>query len=136
MSEQQIASKFAPDPCVTLSVDLKHDGAVLAVSVSGELDLATTGVLEEAMSPYQGLHTSVSYDLRHLTFLDCAGLRALLAPADGDPFSSMVSMTNASRSVRHLLELLQLQSILDASSDGSSLDTSTSGAQLGDHLPA
>lgn len=116
MSVQRKAFKTAPTPCVTLSVDLRHDDAVLAVKISGELDIASVIVLEDAMRPYQGLHTSVSYDLADLTFIDCAGLRALLTPADGDPFSSVVSMTRASRCVRRLLDLLQLQSLIATAS--------------------
>ncbi|MEX2133563.1 MAG: STAS domain-containing protein [Acidimicrobiia bacterium] len=100
-------------------MDLNHDDAMLAVKISGELDMATAVFLENAMRPYQGLRKSVSYDLTDVTFIDCAGLRALLTPADGDPFSSLISMTSASRYVRRLLELLQLQSILDTSSSGS-----------------
>lgn len=119
MSAQLIGSDIGPAPCINLSVDLNHDDVMLAVKISGELDMATAVFLENAMRPYQGLHKSVSYDLTDVTFIDCAGPRALLTPADGDPFSSLISMTSASRYVRRLLELLQLQSILDTSSSGS-----------------
>lgn len=122
MSVQRNASKTAPTPCITLSVDLRH-GAVLAVKISGELDIASVVALEDAMRPYQGLHTSVSYDLADVNFIDCAGLRALLAPADGDPFSSVVSMTRASRCVRRLLELLQLQSSISTACRATQLDS-------------
>ncbi len=93
MTLQRIAS-------ITLSVDPKQDDAVLDVRISGELDMASGLVLEEAMRPYEGLHTAVSYDLADLTFIDCSGPRALLTPADGDPFSSLVYMTTASPCVR------------------------------------
>lgn len=96
-----------------LSVDPKLDDAMLAVRISGELDMATAAVLEDSMRPFQGMHTSVSYDLTDLTFIDCAGLRALLTPANGDPFSGLTSVTSASRCVRRLLEILQLQSMID-----------------------
>lgn len=118
MSAQRIASKIAPAPCIPLSVDSRLEDAMLVVRISGELDMATAAVLEDAMKPYRGMHTSVSYNLTDLTFIDCAGLRALLTPADGDPLSNLISMTSVSRSVRRLLELLQLQSILDTSSSG------------------
>lgn len=113
MSAQRIASTIGPTSCTPLSVDLKLDNALLVVRISGELDMATAAILEDAMRPYRGMHNPVSYDLTDLTFIDCAGLRALLAPADGDPFSSRISVTSASRCVRRLLEILQLQSIID-----------------------
>jgi anti-anti-sigma factor len=95
-----------------LSVDLRLDDVVLVVRISGELDMATGAVLEDAMRPYRGMHISVSYDLTDLTFIDCAGLRALLTPANGDLFSNMISVKSASRCVQRLLEILQLQSII------------------------
>jgi len=58
------------------------------------------------------MHISVSYDLTDLTFIDCAGLRALLTPANGDAFSNLISVKSASRCVQRLLEILQLQSIV------------------------
>lgn len=132
MSVQRIASEIepappftlSPAPCIGLSVDLKHDDDVLVVRISGELDMATAVVLEDAMRPYLGPHTSVSYDLADLTFIDCAGLRALLTPADGDPSSNLISITSASRCVRRLLDLLELQSMIDTSSTGSPQPTS------------
>lgn len=114
MTAQRIASKPGPAPFPPLSVDLEHDAALLAVRITGELDMATAVFLQDAMSPYQGLATSVSYDLTDLTFIDCAGLRALLTPAGGDPFSGLISVSSASRCVRRLLELLQLESIIEA----------------------
>jgi anti-anti-sigma regulatory factor len=59
------------------------------------------------------MHISASYDLTDLTFIDCAGLRALLTPADGEAPSNLISVKSASRCVRRLLEILQLQSIID-----------------------
>lgn len=118
MSAQRIASKSGSAPYLLsldleLSVDIKHDDALLAVRITGELDMATAVILQDAMRPYQGLHTPVSYDLTELTFIDCAGLRALLTPAGGDPFSGLVSISSASRGVRRLLELLRLELIVD-----------------------
>lgn len=113
MTAQRIASDSG-DNLAFLSVDPRLDDAMLAVRISGELDIATAAVLEDALRPFQGLHTSVGYDLTDLTFIDCAGLRALLTPANGDPFSGLTSVKSASRCVRRLLEILQLESIIDA----------------------
>lgn len=113
MTAQRIASDSG-DNLAFLSVDPRLDNAILAVRVSGELDMATASVLADALRPFQGLHTSVGYDLTDLTFIDCAGLRALLAPANGDPFSGLTSVNSASRCVRRFLEILQLQTIIAA----------------------
>lgn len=112
MIAQRTASNASPHHAL-LSVVPKLDNDLLAVKVSGELDMATAAVLEDSMRPFRGMHTSVKYDLTDLTFIDCAGLRSLLAPANGDPFSGLTSMTDASRCVRRLLEILQLQSLIE-----------------------
>jgi anti-sigma B factor antagonist len=66
-------------PAAPLTIERRRFGAVVSVALTGELDLAAaarTGLeLREA-----GAHAELLVlDLRGLTFIDCAGLRALLA---------------------------------------------------------
>ena len=57
---------------------IHQDGSVV-VLLAGELDIATAGILrqsiDELVNPHLG---AVTLDLRDLTFVDGAGLRAIL----------------------------------------------------------
>ncbi len=54
-------------------------GGEAVVSVSGELDIATGEELRDRLSQVLAHHGDVVVDLAGVTFLDCSGLRALLA---------------------------------------------------------
>lgn len=64
-----------------LRVEIEAEGESTRVVFSGELDLATVGFAEKAMTDLPEAKTLV-LDLRQLTFLDSSGLRLILLSAD------------------------------------------------------
>src|SRR3978361_817653 len=63
----------------SFEVIVEQDHAVARLRLSGELDLASTGRLNEALEEARAHATHVEVDLRDLTFIDSSGLRALMA---------------------------------------------------------
>src|SRR3954465_13438381 len=61
------------------SIDVPRGGGRPLPSLSGELDLATVGELEEAISGRLEAGEEVVVDLRPLEFMDSSGVRALVA---------------------------------------------------------
>lgn len=60
-----------------------HDGSVRILSVVGELDMNTTGILAEHLSNAdKGGPAPLTLDLRGLTFMDSSGLRLLIELSD------------------------------------------------------
>ncbi len=73
---------LGPSPAATTFVAATEwlDGGVPVVSVTGELDLATASVLEEALLGLpDGAAEAVIVDLGRCSFIDLQGLRVLLA---------------------------------------------------------
>ena len=65
-------------------IRMQRDGEVVYVEPAGELDLATSATLRNRVDALMATDAQqVIIDLRRLTFIDCAGVRALLA-LDGD----------------------------------------------------
>lgn len=90
------------------------DQKTMIVKVAGEIDLATAPALETSMRRFEGRYHRIRYELDEVTFIDCSGLRALLAPAKGSHFDGRVTIASASRSVQRLLELLEMEQIVEA----------------------
>jgi anti-sigma B factor antagonist len=66
-------------PAAPLTIERRRFGAVVSVTLTGELDLAAAARTDLELRE-AGAHAElVVLDLRGLTFIDCAGLRALLA---------------------------------------------------------
>jgi anti-sigma B factor antagonist len=61
------------------SIDVARQGDRTLLSLSGELDLATVGELEEAINGRLEAGEEVVVDLRPLEFMDSSGVRALVA---------------------------------------------------------
>ena len=61
------------------SIDVVPQGDRTVLYLSGELDLATVGELEEAIDRRVRAGEEVVVDLRRLTFMDSSGVRALVA---------------------------------------------------------
>ena len=62
-----------------LSIRVRDEPAWTRVSLAGELDLAAGGVLERHLREAQSRTGWIVLDLRALTFIDCTGLRSVLA---------------------------------------------------------
>jgi anti-anti-sigma factor len=61
------------------SIDVARQGDRTLLSLSGELDLATVGELEEAINGRLEAGEEIVVDLRPLEFMDSSGVRALVA---------------------------------------------------------
>ena len=88
------------------------DGDALTIVIAGELDVATGHLLEDAQRSEQGRYRTLRYELAGLDFIDSAGLRALLAPAEGSIPLSQISIAQPTRPVRRLLELRGLHGMI------------------------
>ncbi len=85
----------------------EHEGGVVRVLLFGELDIAAVPLLEHECKRVEELGSPVTaLDLNGLTFMDAAGLRAVLcaqarANANGRP----PLLVNAGKAVRRLFDL-------------------------------
>ena len=82
-------------------------GRVL-VELRGELDAGTASTLADHLAPLAGSGLDLEVDLRHLTFLDCAGVSAILRCADELGGQGDLVLRSPSASTARLLALLDL----------------------------
>ena len=68
--------EFEPPP---FAIDVAQQGERTLLNLSGELDLATVGELEGALTERLSAGEDVVVDLRGLAFMDSSGVRALVA---------------------------------------------------------
>ncbi|MCU1346623.1 MAG: anti-sigma factor antagonist [Acidimicrobiia bacterium] len=82
------------------------DGARCLVTVSGELDVATGPLLAQALRAEAARATGgIGLDLRAVTFMDAAGLRAVVDAANAlGQRGQQLTLSRPSHSVRRLLE--------------------------------
>ena len=84
------------------------DGTVLVCPV-GELDLATTPVLEQVLDTLVGSPPAVELDLSGIVFVDCAGLRPIRAAVGrASRSSTRLRISGARPNVRRVLALTGL----------------------------
>jgi len=109
-STVDVASGHDPMNDSVFSACFRLDANILVVTLSGELDIATAPSLRDQLLPFKYRATRVVYELGNITFLDLGGLRALLSMFDGD--IGGVSISEPSRPVRRLLEIVELGSLV------------------------
>jgi anti-sigma B factor antagonist len=98
-----------------LRLSTSHDSNQSWVEASGELDMFTAPMLDEAITRLRqdGFGTSVILDLRHLTFMDCAGLGVLVRHHGGlQADGGRLLLLHPSRPVARLLTLTGMDSEL------------------------
>jgi anti-anti-sigma factor len=78
--------------------------------LSGELDMAYTGALADAVAPLVEQPGDVTVDLQGLSFIDSSGLLALLRTADQVRDGNLV-LRNPSDPVRRVLDLVELADV-------------------------
>jgi anti-sigma B factor antagonist len=66
------------EPVLRIMERIEDDGAVV-LTVQGEVDMATVATLEARLADICARRGAVTVDLRRVGFLDCLGLRLLLA---------------------------------------------------------
>lgn len=78
----------------------------VCLDLVGELDLATCPIFEQILKDAQGEKSIVSVDLQQLTFLDCAGLTAILhAAAHATATETRLILVGATGQVERLFDL-------------------------------
>jgi anti-anti-sigma factor len=87
-----------------LVVETRQDGVI---AVSGELDSATAGTLDDALV---AVRPPIRVDLAELTFIDSAGLHALLRLHQRP--GTVLTVVDASPNVRRLFELAGVAALL------------------------
>jgi|SRR5689334_5882524 anti-sigma B factor antagonist len=92
-----------------LTVNAVRDGPVSTLILRGDLDLAETGaLLEQAALAVDDRTERLVFDLAEVTFLDCAGIRALSIAARLAPGGCMVIIRSLSPMARRIVELVGL----------------------------
>ena len=92
-----------------LTVRAVRDGPVCALILSGDLDLSeTAGFLVQAALAVDNRIERLVLDLAGVTFLDCAGVRALARAASFAPSGCPVIIRSLSPAARRILGLLDL----------------------------
>jgi anti-anti-sigma factor len=90
-----------------LKISSERDSDVYAISVSGELDLATAGSLQRELERVEASDArSIILDLSGLTFMDSTGVRLLLnAHARSRADADRLTMPRGSPAVQRVLQL-------------------------------
>lgn len=92
-----------------LTVKTVRDGLACALILDGDLDLSETdGFLVQAALAVDNRTERLVLDLAGVTFLDCAGVRALTVAASFAPSGCPVIIRSLSPRARRILELLDL----------------------------
>lgn len=98
----------------SFGVATRRDGATAVVELEGELDLHGVGILTAAVGDLLGEPPrSIAVDAAGLTFIDSAGLRALLvAQRDAEAAGAVLGLVNSSPPVERVLEMTGLHARL------------------------
>ena len=101
-------------PTSDFRTDFHSNNGVMRVALSGELDIASAPLFEEALNAViSDGFAGVMVDLRELTFIDSSGLRALLrARTQADASGKGMILIGASDSAQRLFELTGTQYLL------------------------
>jgi anti-anti-sigma factor len=91
-----------------LKIKIKRDGLAVIICVSGELDVASAPILtERAGRVLRDPAERLELDLSGLTFIDCAGARALGVLKKSVPPGCPVLVRGASRRVRKVVAIVE-----------------------------
>ncbi len=92
-----------------LSIKIVRAGPVCTLTLGGDLDLSGAGrFLEQAALGVDDRTERLVLDLAGLTFLDCAGVRALSMAMSFAPAGCPVIIRSLSPAARRILDLLDL----------------------------
>jgi anti-anti-sigma factor len=93
----------------SLTIKTTRDGSVCALILTGDLDLSeASGFLVQAALAVDNRTERLVLDLAGVTFLDCAGVRALAVAASFAPDGCPVIIRSLSPTARRIFELLDL----------------------------
>jgi len=128
VGEHADTSTFPPHPSLRLAFD-GTDVAPLAIGVTtmphgvrlavvGEVDLATAPQLRSAVADAVAAGSRViDLDLEQVSFIDSTGLAGLLQAREAAAPLAVVTVVEASRNVRRLLDLTGLATVLGVAID-------------------
>lgn len=89
-----------------LEIAEHFEGELLVLSVSGELDIATSRILEERLGALLAQHRQVALDLAELAFIDSTGLAVLVTAAQtADLNGGGFAIRAVSASAQRVMEL-------------------------------
>jgi anti-anti-sigma factor len=98
----------------SFDISVVHNGQATRIAPAGELDIATTPSLEQAIAEATSEPgAAIVLDLRELTFMDSTGLRTLAqcnARAEQDGFT--LAIWRGSRQIERVLEISGLGALL------------------------
>jgi len=84
---------------------IERDGS-LVLMVHGELDIATSPVLDEALARARGTDaTSIVVDLRSLSFIDSTGLHVLVRHARAEGGRARIRLTKGPSHIQRVFQL-------------------------------
>ncbi len=86
-----------------LQVSITHDEGGVLISVGGELDLASSPALEEAIIPFRDQAQPLILDLTAVTFVDVVGIRAIIRVCE----EGHARLGAGSPQVRRMLQLIE-----------------------------
>ncbi len=111
------------DATARLRAGVDKRGERAEVELEGELDLATVGIVEEAISDIEDEVGTLVLDLRKLTFLDSSGLRLILTTVEGaEEANRRVFVVKGPAQVERVLELTGAAERLNLIDDPSLID--------------
>jgi anti-anti-sigma factor len=96
------------------------DASDQQVRVSGEVDLAAAPSLEAALRTALSAGTSVDLDLAEVTFIDSAGLHAIVRCAVELNGRQRIRLLRTPQRVARILQLVGMQEIAQIEMDGAS----------------
>jgi anti-sigma B factor antagonist len=98
------------DSSTFVSCNVKVEGDVVTIVVSGELDLSNVVAVREVVDDARGEgRPSLIFDLSELHFMDSSGLGLLIEVAQG---AEKIEVWRPSPAVRRLIEISGLEAIL------------------------
>lgn len=97
-----------------LSVDVRDEPDATVLTVSGELDMASSPQLADALDRLQPTTRPLVLDLGGLEFIDLTGLHVLLEASQRAQQAGLrLTVVNASQAVRRLLKLTRTTELLE-----------------------
>jgi anti-sigma B factor antagonist len=97
-----------------LSVDVRDEPDAMVLTVSGELDMASSPRLAGALDRLDSIQRPLILDLAGLEFIDVTGLHVLLQARERAERTGVeFTLVNASRGVQRLLKLTGTTELLD-----------------------
>ena len=90
-----------------LTLDVRRGDDGIVVAVSGEVDVCTEALLQQALLRIMDEHGArLLLDVSGVSFMDCAGLRALLTTRRrAELHGGFIRLIAVSRAVRRIIEL-------------------------------